>query len=422
MSLPDSIKIGKGVLVRAVRARGPRAKQQDGRHYWRAVQGQGRDRDTIWTGWATPAEAEVAVLEAMRRPRSSRRSESDDDTEHVQSVHSMGDLITVWLGALDDRADAGRITEKTVRGWSDRAKYVKNELGTVPLRCLGAADVENYVNARMKAGAAPSTVKREVKALLAAWSWGQKLELVPARPLPSLRDLAIPDRPTRNKHTPSAEDIGKVLAKLDGWPHLAVLLLTATGARIGEIATLTWDRVELGDTPSVTVLGKRKPGRDPEPRKIYVAPEVGEVLERSRPPHATGEDLVLGAPQSVVRSHLSAKHLAPACKAAKVQRFTPHGLRRAASNRMRRAGVEMATYANVLGHSIGVAAKHYTEITDEDRRVALERAQLSALPVPSEQPKPEAASPPVTSLEPDAQEPSRAQLWVQRRKAKVLWA
>ncbi|MCB9742255.1 MAG: tyrosine-type recombinase/integrase [Alphaproteobacteria bacterium] len=71
--------------------------------------------------------------------------------------------------------------------------------------------------------------------------------------------------------------------------------------------------------------------------------------------------------------------LARACQNAKVQPFTPHGLRRMVVDRLARSGVDIATAASLTGHSPEVMLRHYRKVSEADRVAAVERAQLGVL-------------------------------------------
>ena len=63
-----------------------------------------------------------------------------------------------------------------------------------------------------------------------------------------------------------------------------------------------------------------------------------------------------------------------------MSRFTPHGLRRMVVSRLMRARVDPGTAAVLTGHSVQVMLRHYyQQITDDDRRAAVEQANLGDL-------------------------------------------
>ena len=81
-----------------------------------------------------------------------------------------------------------------------------------------------------------------------------------------------------------------------------------------------------------------------------------------------------------IEAQFSQRWLKRACKAAGVPRFSPNGLRRAATDAYARAGVDPAVAAAQSGHSIQVMMKHYRQVTKEDQRDAVERCGLGVIP------------------------------------------
>jgi len=104
-----------------------------------------------------------------------------------------------------------------------------------------------------------------------------------------------------------------------------------------------------------------------------LVPIHGELVEALR---AWGVGLpasgVFGVSRNVVWSHLGGKHLRAACEAAGVERFTPHGLRRAAVDTFADAYIDPKVAAAHFGHSVQVMLEHY-------RRSSLDRARAAVL-------------------------------------------
>jgi integrase len=124
------------------------------------------------------------------------------------------------------------------------------------------------------------------------------------------------------------------------------------------------------------VTGVRSADRTVPPHWQVVA-----ELQRWRP-----QDRVLGPAEGIfgvswkmVCSKLGPRDLDRACKAAGVARFTPYGLRRAAVDAFRRAGVDAKTAATFTGHSVLVMLQEYAQASDEDRVNALARTQLGMI-------------------------------------------
>ena len=81
-----------------------------------------------------------------------------------------------------------------------------------------------------------------------------------------------------------------------------------------------------------------------------------------------------------IEAQFSQRWLKRACATAGVPRFSPNGLRRAATDAYARAGVDPAVAAAQSGHSIQVMMKHYRQVTTDDQRTAVERASLGVIP------------------------------------------
>ncbi len=346
--------------------RGPDA---EGRWYWRADwYRDGRDNSRA-IGWATETEArrlaaDLVVTGGFTEPK-------PRDGDRVETVR---DLLEVWLGQRQLDANAGGLSRSTLEMYVARARHLSGALGDIRLSRLAVDHIEKHRNARLRE-AAPRPVEHELRVLRLAWSWGESRGHTPAGRLPSVR-VRVDDATFVNNHrTPTRDEVAAVLEQMDGWPKLATLLLAATGARVGEIASLRWGAVDLAEG-WIRVVGKTGPRDIPVPR--------GVVDELRRVGPGPGDAPVLGKAESTVIVGLQHRFLPRACEAAGVARFTPHGLRRLASMTLADAGVDVATYAALLGHSPAVAIRRYQEVTPERRRKAAAAALLGVF---SEEPK-----------------------------------
>ncbi len=286
------------------------------------------------------------------------------------TIKTLRDLMEHWVPAQEDRADVSK-------AWKGCAKLSGERLcktvGDVAVDRIDKRVMDRYRDKMLRTeanptGKASATVRRDLKMLRAAWGWARELNLVPKEELPHARVKVVPVRFGR---TPTREEVLRVLGVMDGWSRLATLLLFGTGARIGEIASLTWADIDL-DAATVTIR-KGKTGR----RVVPIHAELVAALEE----WGTGDpdDGIFRTTRNVVWSHLGAKHLRAACEAAGVERFTPHGLRRAAVDAFLRAGVDVGTAAAFFGHSPQVMLEHYRRATLDDHRAALLATRLGAV-------------------------------------------
>jgi integrase len=280
-------------------------------------------------------------------------------------VETVQELLEYWVGGQLARTD---VTADWQRNCKNCGRHLASELGAVSLDRIDRGTLERYRESRLRLGFASGTVQQDFKALHAAWRWGREMGLCPDKNLPHVYVKVVG---VREKNTPSRDEVVRVIQEIKGWPHLAVLLLFATGARIGEVATLRWCDV---DPKRLLVRVRGKTGY----REIPIGPQVLEAIQAEAAPGGP-EDGLFGVSSKYIRAHLSAKYIRPACERAGVRRFTPHALRRAAVDAFMRAGVDIGTAAAITGHSPQVMLKYYRQATDEDCRRAITVAQLGLL-------------------------------------------
>jgi integrase/recombinase XerC len=234
--------------------------------------------------------------------------------------------------------------------------------------------VAEFVAARPAAGAAPRTVALDLRVLSAATHWAHRHLGAPHPPvLPRIR---IDPRVFVLDHgTPTPAEAAAALRAMprDEW-QLTARIVAATGARVGEVVQLRSVDLDLGAGRLAlgAAEGASKTGMRWFPLDAATLRALDGREGRGREPllEFGGVDAPIQALQ---------RRLRRACDRAGVPRFTPHGLRRMEIGRLLRAGVDPATAASLTGHSIDVMLKHYHEVTDEDRRLAAERAMLGVL-------------------------------------------
>lgn len=340
--------------VGAVRLRVVRGPREDGRWYWRAGRYEAGGDLTVWCGWATTEEADAAVvarLAGLVQPT------ADD-------VSTVRELLVYWLGAIEAREDLAR---NTITSYTGAALRLRDGLGTVSVARLDRGAVERYRDASIRAGRTPRTVQTDIKLLRLAWAWGVEMALVPARELP-----AVPVRlPELDHYRVSGEEVAAAIDALEHDPasRLHLLLLWATGCRVSEIGALRWGDVLVSDRTRLRVTGKRRA------RVVPLHPDAAAELAAWRADHERAADrTVLGRTPSSARGMLHRRLVELGAP------WTPHDLRRAAVDRLYRAGVDVGTAAALMGHSPQVALRHYRRATEADLDGAIDRAGMGRLP------------------------------------------
>jgi len=327
--------------------RGPNA---EGRWYWRA---RDADRATVWTGWATRDEAarEGAAVLAKPKPNPAQRG-----------VKTFGELITAWLTVQQARLDITPATHASLRL---RAGRLLRHLTETPITAARRDTLESLVSARLAEGAAMRTIRSDVVCLRHAWRVGMERGLVPLVALPTLHLRINPKVHVHNHHTPTPDDVARIVPLLPPEFAFAVQFLAATGARIGELLAFKRDQIDR-HKGVIRLNGKTGPRDFPLTDGLITL--LGARMDQSVAP-------LINLGVEAARQRLRERIL-HACAQADVTPFTPHGLRRMAVDRMARAGVEPAVAASITGHDPVVMLKHYRMVTDDDLRIAILSADL----------------------------------------------
>ena len=217
--------------------------------------------------------------------------------------------------------------------WRTLGPHFGYKLGSA----VSKADCRDYAAMRKRAGKSPSTVRTELEALRAClrWHYGKDAPQITA-PAPS---------PPRDRFL-SKEQRERLMEAIET-PHVklfAVLAFT-TGARMGAILDLTWDRVDL----DVGTIDFNPAGRDKTNKRRTVVPinqRAREALEEAKAGALTDHVIEYGGkPVASVK-----KAIAAASRRAGVP-CSPHDFRRSAARWMAEADVPMERIAQFLGHT-----------------------------------------------------------------------
>lgn len=405
---PEAVPVGP---LRARIVRGPHADdgalpETDRRWYWRVWRGE-EDLGSI--GWLAPADVARVVAEKHTLP-------GDDGPTARETVSgTVGALVDAYLSATEKRRD---LAPNTIANARRNLRHVRDHLADVRVGQLTSDTIAEYQTTRLGEGAATGTVDVEVSALLAAWRWGSQSGRSHA-PKRAIKRPGLEVRPTREKYTPPDADIEAVLAEMmpGTWQHLCVTLLYQTGARIHEVAVLQPGDVDYArmviEIPDQPDEGRRtKTGR----RTIKIRPALADAIRAFLEGQGVALDAtdrpLLGVTLSTVRTAIGGRDsarggarggenrkgaLAEACDRAGVKRFTPHGVRRAAIRKFRRAGVPVGVAADYFGHSVKVMIEIYDEVSEDDHGDAL--ALVDAFEARSRPPRKRRGAAPVVTPE-----------------------
>ncbi len=346
--------------VRVRRVRGPR---EDGLIYWRATHAQDGAEKVVWAGWARRQDPQVA-REIAKQADAQAQDAGPGGLPGDRMIHLFG----CWKAEQTERMERGELRETSWGTYKVSLRHLAAGLGEVRIDRVRDTTLLDYRSARLGAGAAARTVEREMTVFSLAWRWGRGRGLTPDT---AIKIPAVKGPYVRNRSTPTQAEILRVIeCARYPWVRRALVLLSSTGARLGEIDGLTRAAVDF-ERGVVTLVGKTG---------VRVVPLSADALRELAPAQTQdGDALVLDRNRSYIRSALQSE-IAHACRAAEVPAFSPHALRRAACDALYDGRVDPGVAGVLLGHSPLVALRHYRTPRPETLRRAMEGAGLGRIP------------------------------------------
>lgn len=336
------------LVARPIRQRGKRGPA-DGRWYWRCDY----RRKTVWCGWATREETTVILARIVAEQRL-------DDRVQIADVGTVHDLLDYWWPAAKR---SGTRSESSLIAYRTCCRRIcASSLRPVRLERLSSWALQQWAGEQL-ARRAPMTVRLDYRVLVMAWRWGRSVGACPDRDLPPLTLGRV--APISEKYTPTMGEVRDVLelarAGERDWIPLLLELQIATGGRVGEIGSLTWERVYA---EGVELEGKT--GRRWVPLPPALLQRLGERPRTSA--------YVLGIrPGGAVKVN---GHLRRFQVQLGQKPWTTHALRRLAIDRAARAGVPPDVAAAYFGHSPEVMLRTYRQVSRADLAQAGVKARL----------------------------------------------
>lgn len=267
-------------------------------------------------------------------------------------------------------------------------KTIKNYLGAVdrlgrhhagkPLTDMTRGDVEDFFVTILEKNSA-STAATFFRYLQQFFKWTVAEELIDRSPMVGLSAAPIPEKAPG---VLDEEEIRRLLKVCDGRGFterrdtaVIRLMLEPGGMRIGEVAGVTVDDVDL-DRDLVHVIGKGQ-----RERWIPFGDHTGQALtrylrERAKHPGATLPALWLGVKGPLTSSGLD-QAIRRRAQAAGVGWLHPHALRHTAAHRWKAAGASDDDTMRLFGwRSIQMVQRYGAKLADERAQAAARRLRL----------------------------------------------
>jgi integrase len=310
----------------------------------------GRETAPRYAGtFGTEREAKIrrdyvaGELAAMRVPQLELVAATAPDT-----LKTVGDR---WRASRVDVAEATAITHRT-----NLARIIRH-MGDRRIDRIAAVDVAKLVRDLHDAGAARESIRKTLATL------AMVLDFAGVAPNPA-RDrvtVRLPREDREEVNPPTAPHVLAVHSLLRSEMRLPLLVLDATGMRVGELATLTWGDV---DEPAGRWRVRQSVAKTRRARWVPVVPSVFEAVVRIVPRDDRDLDGSVVEGFNVDRFRTA---IARACKAAGVPVFSPHDLRHRRATLWHLSGTPAAEAAAWLGHSPQEHLATYAHATLVDR-------------------------------------------------------
>lgn len=250
---------------------------------------------------------------------------------------SVATVASIWADYVRDLGD--KPTAKTM-GYTGKA--ILPAFGHMAPEQIDRTACRAYAAAREAAGISQGSIWTELGHLQSALNYGKKTRLYAGETVHVWR----PPKPDPEKRILNAGEARRLIEHASA-PHirLALILLLGTGARVGAVLDLTWDRVDFErNCINLRIAdSKTRKGRAIVPMNASVRAALATARE------AALSDSVIeyaGGPVACIRNGVSA-----AVRRARLGHVTIHELRHTAAVHMLGAGVPLEKVSQVLGHS-----------------------------------------------------------------------
>ncbi len=287
---------------------------------------------------------------------------------HVSQLTDAPPAVTLAEAAKEWRASRVDVTEGTAVGHRVQLGRVLPLLGSCRVDEITPTDVARLVTELHSAGRKRETIRKSLTVL------AQVLDFAGVKDNPA-RDrvhVRLPRQEREEPTPPIATQIEAVLGLMPRQYALAVLVLDATGMRVGELEEKGLRCGDL-DEPNTRWRVRRAVEKGRRGRWVSLPPDLFRAVIATLPPREDrphDRPVFPGLTQERLRTAI-----ARACKASGTPTWSPHDLRHRRISLWHRQGETWALIGARVGQrSLSITADTYTHVLLDDRE--LEHAVL----------------------------------------------
>jgi len=311
---------------------------------------------------------------------------SDNVKAQILGVPTVDVVRTTLAEFLDDtylpHVDATR-REGTAEHYKTYADRIKRSLGTMPLRLIGKADVQKFMDDRIRTGKSKhgkplsnASINREMAFLRATLYDAMGRGLIDRNPCARMKLLH--EENTRTRILTEAEQ-PKLLEKADDWFRPVLQTAILSGLRLGEILGLKWDDVDF-ERKLIFVSHQSKSHKR---REVPLLPQLAQLLaaqpEMIREGGGKSEYIFPDLANGDRRPYHDAQNaFLRVRKTAGLKDLHFHDLRRTFASRLAQRGVSLQAIAKLLGHGATYVTERYAHLSCDDLREAVNRLMRPA--------------------------------------------
>lgn len=278
---------------------------------------------------------------------------------------------------LNDFAETFFAAKSELRTLKEYKRVVNNHLlrllGRKQMRSMTVVDCDDYRRKRLAEDGAPKTVRNELAILQSMFAEARRRKLVDNDPVADVPFGKIDNARRRLLGAEERDRLLAVVAARRDWLRPLFVVLYYTGLRLGDVLSLTWDRVDF--ERGILLVKTRKTG-------VWVYPPLHPTLhaelERWRDDWAGTTKWVFPSSSDQSRHigvHSVAKPWNDMIKKAGIDKLWRHDLRRHFVTMLRAAGVGDGVIRQYTGHTTLAMIERY-DSPDQ----ALARSALDKLP------------------------------------------